>query len=133
MSVYKDIETVKKLFGEFWTEMMDHPQIGPKLKETNLSALFRINEPDVAMYIDVDGIKWDDEARKMKPVITLTMSGDLVHQFWLKKVNVAKALAKREVRTTGPITKVMKLLPLVKPGYALYREYCIKYNIPIDE
>lgn len=132
MSVYGDHETLKKLFDEFWTELLEDPQVGPRLKETGLTIAFRIKDPDVDMYIDEEGVKWDAEARSMKPILTLAMSADVVHQFWLRKLNVARALATRQVRTRGPVPKFMKLLPLVDPGYTLYREYCVKYGLPTE-
>jgi len=120
------------ILGEFWTEMLDSPEVGSKLKETGMTALFKIKDPDLVMYVDEDGIKWGDEAAKMKPVLTLAMSADTVHQFWLKNLNVAKALATRQVRTKGPVPKVMKLLPLLKPANAIYLKYCEKYDLPTD-
>lgn len=132
MSVYGDAERAKQILGDFWTEMLDNPEVGPKLKETGITALFKTKDPDLVMYVDEDGIKWGDEAERMTPVLTMAMSGDTVHQFWLKKLNVAKALATRQVRTKGPVPKVMKLLPLLKPANVIYLKYCEKYDLPTD-
>lgn len=132
MSVYGDSERARQILGDFWAEMLEDPEVGTKLKETGMTALFKLKDPDLLMYVGEDGIKWGDKAAAMKPVLTLAMSGDTVHQFWLKNLNVAKALATRQVRTKGPVPKVMKLLPLLKPANAIYLRYCEKYDLPTD-
>ncbi len=132
MGYYRDAEQARQVLGEFWSELLEHPDVGAKLKETGLTALFRVSDPEFSMYIDEDGIRWDSEANAMDPVLTLTMSADTVHLFWLKKLNVAKALATRQVKTRGPVPKVMKLLPLLKPANKVYLEYCRKYDLPTE-
>ena len=132
MSIYKDKEFAKRFLGEFWTALLDDPEVGTKLKATGLTALFRVKDPDFLMYVDVDGIKYDSEAEKMKPIITLTMTADTVHNFWLKNLNVAKALATRQVKAKGPVPKIMKLLPLLTPANKVYVDYCKKYGLPTE-
>lgn len=132
MAIFSDVKLVKELFGELWTELIDKTEFGPSIRENNLSVLFAVKDPDVFMYVDANGVKWDDEAKNMGAVVTMSMSGDTVHKFWLKKLNIPVALATRQVKAKGPIPKVLKLMPLLKPGYARYEGYCKKYNLPTE-
>jgi putative sterol carrier protein len=52
--------------------------------------------------------------------VSMSMKADVAHQFWLGKINLVSALAKGEIKATGPIPKILKLLPAIKP---LYDEY----------
>lgn len=131
MTVYRDAAQAKEVLGEFWGELLESPEVGAKLKETGMTAMFKITDPNLVMYIDQDGIKWNDETRGMTPVVTFAMSGDTIHAFWLKKLNVAKALATRQVRAKGPIPQVMKLMPLVGPASRIYTKYCEKFDLPV--
>lgn len=132
MAAYRDAAQARQVLDEFWTEMLEDPAVGDKLRETGMSALFKINDPNLLLYIDENGILWNDKASCKEPVVTFAMSGDVVHLFWLKKLNVAKALATRQVRTRGPIPKVMKLMPLLGPASKIYVRYCEKYDLPIE-
>jgi putative sterol carrier protein len=132
MAIFNDVKLVKELFGELWMELIEKTEFGPSVRENNLSVLFVIKDPDVFMYIDGNAVKWDVEAKNMEAVVTMSMSGDTVHKFWLKKLNIPVALATRQVKTKGPIPKVLKLMPLLKPGYARYEGYCKKYNLPTE-
>jgi putative sterol carrier protein len=49
------------------------------------------------------------------------MEADTAHKFWLGKVNVTMALAKGQMKAKGPVAKILKLVPLVKPVFPRYR------------
>ena len=131
MSIF-DKKTAEELFAELWTKMIKETDFGEKLVENGMTILFEVNDPDVTMYVDENGPVFGEEAAKKNAVVTLKMSGDTVHKYWLKKVNIAKALAMRKIKAKGPINKVLQILPLLKPGQEMYPEYCKKYNLPID-
>jgi hypothetical protein len=57
----------------------------------------------------------------LHPEVVLQLDADMAHRFWLGELNPAVALAKGEIRTRGPVSKVLGLVPLVKPGYTRYR------------
>ncbi|MBU1669466.1 MAG: SCP2 sterol-binding domain-containing protein [Actinobacteria bacterium] len=132
MAVFRDAAQAQQVLGEFWTEMLEDPEVGTKLKDTGMSALFKISDPNLLLYIDEGGILWNEDTSNKQPVVTFAMSGDVIHLFWLKKLNVAKALATRQVRTKGPIPKVMKLMPLLGPASQIYVKYCDKYDLPME-
>ena len=85
MAVFKDKAVVEELFGELWTRMINETEFGRGLKENEISGFFVTEEPDVAMYVDANGPLFGQEAKARKPVVTMKMSGDTVHKFWLKK------------------------------------------------
>jgi hypothetical protein len=50
----------------------------------------------------------------------MTMKADVARAFWHGKVNLVAALLKKDILATGPIPKILKLLPAVQP---LYKQY----------
>ena len=133
MSVFQDKETAEELFGDLWDRMIKETEFGEKLKKSGITILFVVNDPDVVMYVDENGPLFGEEAKAKVPVVTMKMSGDMVHQYWLKKVNIPKALAMRHIKAKGPVNKVLEILPLLKPGQKLYPEYCKQYKLPMDD
>jgi putative sterol carrier protein len=132
MAVFQDVEVIRKIFVDLWTHLIEKTEFGPKMREADLSVLYVTKDPEVYMYVDGHGVLFGEEAKAKDAVLTMAMSGDTVHKFWLKKLNVPKALALRQIKAKGPVPKMLKLLPLLKPGYELYEEACRKYNIPTD-
>ena len=59
---------------------------------------------------------------EMSPEIVMSMEADTAHKFWLGNVNVTMALAKGQMKAKGPVAKILKLVPLVKPVFPKYRE-----------
>ena len=51
----------------------------------------------------------------------MTMDADTAHRFWLGKVNVTMALARGQIKAKGPVAKILKLVPLVKPVFPRYK------------
>jgi len=52
--------------------------------------------------------------------VTMRMKADVAHAFWLGEVTLPRALSRGEITVEGPVTKVLGLLPLLKPAYRLY-------------
>jgi hypothetical protein len=62
------------------------------------------------------------------------MSADIAHKFWFGKVNLMAALTRKQMVAKGPIPKILKLLPAIKPTYEMYPKYLVesgyeKFNI----
>ncbi len=130
MPVFKDKETMEEMFGEIWTKLIKETEFGSNLESNGISIFFVVNDPDVVMYVDENGPLFGDEAKAKVPVVTMKMSADNVHKFWLNQINIPKALALRHIKAKGPVSKVLQVIPLLKPGKAMYPEYCKKYDLP---
>jgi putative sterol carrier protein len=121
-----------KLFGELWTKMINETDFRTNLKAFNIRILFVMDDPDVTMFIDENGPVFEDEARAKEPTVIIQMDGDTVHQFWLKQIFIPKALAMRKIKAKGPAGKILKLIPLLKSGQAMYRDYCKQFGLPTE-
>jgi putative sterol carrier protein len=124
-------ETAVELFGDLWTKMVEG-DFGQKLKENEITIKYEVHDPELTMYVDHTGCCFDEEAKPKIAVVLMKMSLDTAHKFWLKDLNVPKALALRQIKAKGPIGKVLQLLPLLKPGQAMYPDYCKKFNVPTE-
>lgn len=132
MTVFKDTAMMEEIFGEIWGKLINEGELGLKLRNSGLSVLFRIHDPEMSMYLDENGVLFGKAAEDRTPTVIQSMTSDIVHKFWLKKLNVPKALALRQIKAKGPVTKLLQLMPLLKPAHALYPEYCKKFNLPVE-
>ncbi|CAB1077556.1 hypothetical protein JY97_08315 [Alkalispirochaeta odontotermitis] len=136
MGLFKDSETFEKMLGGFFKLMADTPVIADKLLASNLIVRFRYSDPDVVILVDCSGDSVDVRPgdNETKEIVDMSMSADIAHKFWFGKVNLMAALTRKQMIAKGPIPKILKLLPAIKPSYAMYPKYLeengyAEYNI----
>lgn len=122
MSAFQNQDELYKVIGGFFEKLSKDEKIGKKLIDSNLKVQFHYKDPDANIAIDLTG----DEAKVIcgsddfQPDVQMTMKADTAHRFWFGKVNLVIALARREITAKGPVPKILKLLPVIKPSYKMY-------------
>jgi putative sterol carrier protein len=134
MSVFESKEKMVEVLGGLFNILLSDPDAGPKFAGSNITIKFNISDPNAQLYITPgDGIKGEVlwEAKDIKPDVEMTLSGDTCHKFWLKQIGMPIALAKGLIKAKGPMPKVLKLLPILKPAFAAYPEWAKSQGMPI--
>ena len=124
MLYYKDTEQLYNILVPFFNDLMNNPEIGPKVLASGLIIKFIYHDPEGVIIIHLPNeeiIQGDRE--EIKPDVIMSMNSDVAHRFWLGKVNLVAALTKGDIRAKGPIPKIMKILPIIKGAYAIYKNY----------
>jgi hypothetical protein len=126
MPYFKDAEDVYANLGLFLRQLAVDPEMTPALKRTDTIFQLRMRSPDAVLTVrtpsDEEPAQVDLGETTLEPEVILQLDADTAHRFWLGQVNVAVALAKGDIRTRGPAAKVLKLVPLIKPGLPRYRQ-----------
>ena len=128
MGVFKDSKQFYATVGALMERAKKDPMIGPKIAKAGVVIQFRYTDPEAVQTIDARGHPTQPGAfvdvingpTDLKPDVVMTMKADTSHAFWHGKVNLIAALAKKEIVATGPIPKILKLLPAVEPMYKMY-------------
>ena len=132
MTVFKDTQHIYAVLEDLWNYVIRETECGQKMKEYDVSYKFVLKEPDGLLYVDHEKVLVGDEANR-DAVITMELNGETVHKFWLKKIQLPVALATRKIKSKGPIPKVLKMLPYLKPVFENYPRFCEKHGIEIAE
>jgi len=130
MTVFKDTEHIYAVLEDLWNYVIRETECGQKMKEYDVSYKFVLKEPNGTLYVDHEKVLTGDEANR-DAVITMELSGETVHKFWLKQIQLPVALATRKIKSKGPIPKVLKMLPYLKPVYENYPRFCEKHGIEV--
>ncbi len=125
MGTFKDTEQLIGVIGGFIQKLADTEAIAEKMVASNLIFRMVYKDPEGVIVVDCSGDK--PEVRPgdtdTDAAITLSMGADIAHKFWFGKVNLTMALTRRKMVAKGPIPKILKLLPVIKPAYAMYPKY----------
>ncbi|MDQ1516549.1 MAG: hypothetical protein QOE80_2379 [Actinomycetota bacterium] len=123
MGYFSSPEEVDKYIGEMFRQASDHPQVGPKMRAANVVMKVVYQDPDCEMTVRfADPMETIFGPTAAEPDITLSMPADIADRFWRGKYNLAVGLARSEVKAKGPVNKILKLVPLTKPLFPVYRD-----------
>lgn len=127
MAVFASAEELYDIFTPFLEQLVADPEIGPKFAAGNTSFRVTYSDPDAVFFLDATRnpplVKTGPDAEAAPAEISLSMSADEGHKFWLGKQNIPVALARRKVKIDGSVTKLLGLLPAIQPAYARYRAH----------
>lgn len=125
MAYFENSEKLQEILGGFFRILLDDPSVGPKLQASNMIIKFVYADPSLSITIDCTQnptqLLFNDSS--VKAEVEMSMKADVAHRFWFGKVNLLAAITRREMVAKGPIPKVLKLLPVIKPAYDLYPKY----------
>ncbi|MEK6228381.1 MAG: SCP2 sterol-binding domain-containing protein [Actinomycetota bacterium] len=124
MAYFKDEDEVYEFIGALFADLATDEELGPKFRKANTIVQYRYSNPDSVItvkMIDGEDGQVDLGDTQLEPEVVMTMEADTAHKFWLGKVNLTVALARGQMKAKGPVAKILKLVPLVKPVFPRYR------------
>lgn len=109
--------------------MNDDSDMGPKLRDADVPQRFDFDDVDLVVNIRAtrDGEDgnllwvWTDEV-DWEPKVKMKMSSEVANRYFQGKENVAVAIARRRIKTSGDVKAALALIPITKPVYAQYRD-----------
>jgi putative sterol carrier protein len=126
----KNAKEFREVMDRVFTMMSTDPDMGPKLRDAETPQRFEFPDLDLVVNINardeaVDGEnltwEWSDDV-DWDPEVKMTMDSDVANRYFQGKENVAMAIARRRIKTSGNVKKALALIPITKPVYAMYRE-----------
>lgn len=124
MAYFKDEQDVYGYVGKLFQDLMVDDELRPKFQKANTVVQYQYRNPESQITVNMkegeDG-QVDLGPTDMEPEVVMTMDADTAHRFWLGKVNVTVALARGQMKSKGPVAKILKLVPLTKPVFPRYK------------
>jgi hypothetical protein len=125
MSLPKNSVEFEEMIAGFFNYVAGDPAVGEKLLASGIVIRFNYSDPEAVVLVDCSGdevlVRRGDTESPAE--VEMSMKAVVAHRFWFGKVNLTKALARREMTARGPIPKILKLLPAIRPAYDLYPQY----------
>jgi putative sterol carrier protein len=124
LAYFKDADEVYRYIGQLFEDLAEDDELAPKFRRANTIVQYQYREPESVITVKLiegeDG-QVDLGETDLEPEVVMSMEADTAHEFWLGKVNVTVALARGQMKAKGPVAKILKLVPLVKPVFPRYR------------
>jgi len=126
----KNAKEFREVMDRVFTMMSTDADMGPKLREAETPQRFEFPDLDLVVNInardaEVDGQnltwEWSDDVA-WDAEVKMTMDSDVANRYFQGKENVAMAIARRRIKTSGNVKKALALIPITKPVYEMYRE-----------
>ncbi|MHB8780185.1 MAG: SCP2 sterol-binding domain-containing protein [Candidatus Geothermincolia bacterium] len=133
MPVFESQAKMYDVLGTLFNLLADDATVGPKFNAEKINLQFIINDPDGEIWL-LNGdpkptVKLGSQTDEAQ--VQMWIAGDDCHDFWLKKLNLPVALAKKKVSAKGPMAKVLALLPLLNPAYEAYPGIAKDNGLPV--
>ena len=125
----KNAKEFREVMDRVFEMMSTDPDMGPKLRDADTPQRFEFPDLDLVVNITAaadnsDGNnlvwEWSDEV-DWEPDVKMEMNSDVANKYFQGKENVAMAIARRRIKTSGNVKKALALIPITKPVYAMYR------------
>jgi hypothetical protein len=129
MSSFRSAAECREVMDQVFSLMSTDPEMGPKLHDAETPQRFEFPDLDLVVNItaadgDADGEYlrwvWSDDV-DWEPEVKMTMDSDVANRYFQGKENVAMAIARRRIKTSGNVKKALALLPITKPVFEQYR------------
>ena len=124
MPYFKDEQEVYEYLGALFVGLNEDPELAPQFRRADTIVQYVYRKPDSQITIKLlegEEGQVDLGPTTLDPEVVMTMDADVAHRFWLGKVNVTIAIARGQIKTQGPVAKILRLVPLVKPVFPRYR------------
>jgi hypothetical protein len=123
VGVYKSAEDLYQYMGQIFALAFETEGLREKLNATEVTLKLNLSDPDSTIAVDFgQGVVQFGSDITMDVAVDLQMSADTAHNFWLGKLNVPLAIAKRQIKVHGSVQKVLKLAPLMQPLHEKYQQ-----------
>ncbi|MEW6532512.1 MAG: dehydrogenase E1 component subunit alpha/beta [Thermodesulfobacteriota bacterium] len=125
MPVYKSAQEFEDILTALWTRIFASPEIMQGLEGEKLIVKFQFSDFQQELFIDSTGdkpeLRWNPGEHAPFDV-EMILASDTSHKFWMQDLNVPLAIGTRKIVAKGSVQKALKLIPALKPAFALYPE-----------
>ncbi len=125
MPYFDDVRVFYDLLVGVFDALMKDPQIRQKALDSKLLVRFVYRNPEGEAWVDCRGeevkVYTGGFPGEATPDASMSMELDTAHRFWCGELNLLGALSSGEIEAEGSMPRLLKMLPVIKPAYDVYK------------
>jgi hypothetical protein len=129
MGSFRSADEFREVMDRTFELMSADPDMGPKLRDADTPQRWEF--PDVDMVVNIapadngdsdHNLKWEwsDEVA-WDAAVRMKMTSEVANRYFQGEENIAMAIARRRIKTSGDVKKALALVPVTKPVFKQYR------------
>jgi hypothetical protein len=130
---FKSKREFVEIMDDLFSMMSTDPSVGPKLAAARVPQRWEFTDLKLALNVTYADPKtaqkghflkwvWGDEDCDWDCAVEMKMKSEVANRYFQGKENVPLAIARGRIKARGSVPKALKLIPITKPIYRLYRE-----------
>lgn len=127
-SPFASPQEFRDVINQVFQIMSEDPEMGPRLRDADVPQRFEFDDLDLVMNVRAGrpgehanlSWEWTDEV-DWSPRVRTTMSSETANRYFQGRENVAYAIARRRIKTSGDLRAALELIPITKGVYERYR------------
>jgi hypothetical protein len=127
---FKSATEFREVINRTFELMSRDPEMGPKLRDSETPQRFEFPDLDLVVNVTYDDddsntecLKWEwSDDVSWEPEVTMVMDSEVANRYFQGKENIAMAIARRRIKTSGNVKKALAIIPITKPVFAQYRD-----------
>jgi hypothetical protein len=126
---FESAQQFREVMDRTFEMMSTDPEMGRKLRDAETPQRFEFPDLDLVVNItfaeevtDGQHLRWDwTDDVPWEPEVQMTMNSDVANRYFQGRENIAMAIARRRIKTSGNVKKALALAPITKPVFAKYK------------
>ena len=125
---FKSSKEFREVIDKVFNIMSTDSEMGPALRDAETPQRFEFPDLDLVVNITYaedggsDNLRWQwSDDVPWEPEVSMVMNSDIANRYFQGKENIAMAIARRRIKTSGNVKKALALIPITKPVFERYR------------
>jgi hypothetical protein len=127
-SPFASPQEFRDVIDRLFQMMSEDPEMGPRLREADVPRRLQFEDVDLVLNVRPGRVGeqanlrwvWTDDV-DWSPKVRMTMSSQTANRFFQGRENMAYAIVRRRIKTSGDLRAALELIPITKPIYERYR------------
>jgi hypothetical protein len=109
--------------------MSEDPDMGPRLRDADVPQRFEFSDLGLVLNVRAahgegrENLEWAwGEDVDFSPRVRMTMSSQTANRYFQGRENIAYAILRKRIKTSGDLRAALELIPITKAVYPRYRD-----------
>ena len=126
---FRSADEFREVLDKTFEIMSTDPDMGPRLRDAKTPQRFEFPDLDLVVNVtfapaveDGQNLRWEwTDDVDWEPEVEMTMDSTVANRYFQGKENIAMAIARRRIKSSGNVKKALALVPITKPVFQRYR------------